>query len=50
MTDPKPTLSREALLANIAYCQAKQDQHLTLLKQFELKEQEYVLLLTELRK
>ena len=49
MTDPKPKLSREALLANIAYCQANQDHHLTLLKQFELKQQEFSRLLAELK-
>jgi hypothetical protein len=48
MIDPKPDLSRTALLANIDYCQAKQEQYLKLLKQFEQKEQEYVKMLADL--
>jgi len=48
MTDPKPNLSRDALLANIGYCQAKQEHHLSLVKQFEKKEQEYVKMLADL--
>jgi hypothetical protein len=48
MTDPKPTLSRAALLANIDYCHAKQLHYLALIKQFEKKEQEYVKMLAGL--
>jgi hypothetical protein len=48
MTDPKPTLSRSALLANITYCQAQQDLHLNLVKEFEQKELEYVKMLAGL--
>jgi hypothetical protein len=48
MTDPKPTLSREALIANIGYCNAKQEHYLALVKQFEEKEQEYVKILADL--
>ena len=49
MSDPKPTLSRAALLANISYCQAQQDLHLALVKEFEEKELEYVKILSSLR-
>jgi len=48
MIDPKPDLSRAALEANIEYCQAKQQQHLALVKKFELKEQEFFQLLAKL--
>ncbi len=48
MIDPKPQLGREALIANIGYCNALQEQYLALIKQFEEKEQEYVKMLSGL--
>lgn len=48
--DPKPELSKAAILANIGYCQAQQDYHLTLVKQFEEKELEYVQALVDLNR
>lgn len=48
MTDPKPQLGREALIANIGYCNALQEHYLALVKQFEEKEQEYVEMLLRL--
>ena len=48
MTDPKPDLSRDALIANISYCKAKQDHHMFLVKQFKKKEQEYAKMLHDL--
>jgi hypothetical protein len=46
--DPKPNLSREAIMANISYCKAKQDHHMFLVKQFKQKEQEYAKMLYDL--
>ena len=40
--DPKPQLGRAAIMANISYCQAQQDLHLNLVRDFEKKELEYV--------
>lgn len=48
MTDPKPDLSRAAIMSNIEYCHAKQEHHLALAKLFEQKEQEYVKMLAGL--
>ena len=48
MTDPKPNLSRAAIMSNIDYCHAQQEHHLALVKQFEQKEQEYVKMLASL--
>ena len=48
MIDPKPNLSRAAILSNIEYCHAQQEHHLSMVKQFEKKEQEYVKMLAGL--
>jgi hypothetical protein len=48
MTDPKPDLSRAAIMSNIDYCHAMQEHYLALVKQFEQKEQEYVKMLARL--
>jgi hypothetical protein len=49
MTDPKPNLSRAAILSNIEYCQAKKDYHLTLANEFIKKAQDYIVMLAELK-
>ncbi len=48
MIDPKPQLGREALIANIGYCNALQEHYLALIKQSEEKENEYVKMLSDL--